>query len=89
MSVKVVEIKEVIRKDTPIYYRRFFSGIASLEFLQTKTERRIDFFIETKPTGLKDILVTIAEPVDYPLVPLIKALKTTIDTLDENGALPL
>jgi hypothetical protein len=88
--MRVLEIKEIIRKDVPIYYRRFFSGIANIELLNNNTvERRIDFYIETKPTGLKEILVTLAEPIDYPLVPLIKALKTTIDTLDSNGALPL
>ena len=87
--MRILEIKEIVRKDVPIYYRRFFSGIASIAFLDTIMERRIDFFIETKPTGQNEIIVTIAEPVDYPLVPLIKALKTTIDTLDSNGDLPL
>jgi hypothetical protein len=88
--MRVLEIKEIIRKDAPIYYRRFFSGVANIELLNNNAvERRIDFYIETKPTGLKEILVTIAEPIDYPLVPLIKALKTTIHTLDTNGSLPL
>ncbi|MDR2494296.1 MAG: hypothetical protein LBD24_03635 [Spirochaetaceae bacterium] len=87
--MKILEIKEIVRKDVPIYYRRFFSGIASIEFLDTLMERRIDFFIETKPTGENEVIVTLAEPVDYPLVPLVKALKTTIETLDSNGALPL
>jgi len=89
MSIKISEIKNIIRKDTPIYYRRFFSGIVSMELLQNTIERKIDFFIETKATGQKEILVTLAEPVDYPLVPLIKALKTSINTLDDTGKLPL
>lgn len=87
--MKILNIKEIIRKDTPIYYRRFFSGIASIEFLARTLERRIDFFIETMPTGNKEIIVTLGEPVDYPLVPLIKALKTTIESLDDDGKLPL
>ncbi|MDR2535793.1 MAG: hypothetical protein LBD29_07160 [Treponema sp.] len=87
--MRILEIKEIVRKDVPIYYRRFFSGIVAIEFLEMVVERRIDFFIETMPTGQKEIIVTIAEPIDYPLVPLIKALKATIDTLDANGELPL
>ncbi|MDR0524872.1 MAG: hypothetical protein LBG90_03270 [Spirochaetaceae bacterium] len=87
--MRILAIKDVIRKDTPIYYRRFFSGVASIEFLSNTMDRRIDFFIETLPTGHKQIIVTLAEPVDYPLVPLIKALKTTIDALDTDGKLPL
>ena len=89
MGIKILAINEIVRKDVPIYYRRFFSGIANIAFLENQVERRIDFYIETKPTGEKEILVTLADPVDYPLVPLIKALKTTIDTLDSNGDLPL
>jgi hypothetical protein len=68
----------------------FFSGYASLELVANSSiECKIDFSIEIKPTGVKEILVTLAEPVHYPLVPLIKALKTAIDDLDKNGKLPL
>ena len=88
--MKVIEIKDIIRKDVPIYYRMFFSGRASLELLNNNpVERQIDFSIEIKPTGVKEILVTLAEPVEYPLIPLIKALKAAIDELDKNGKLPL
>jgi hypothetical protein len=88
--MKVLEIKNIVRKDIPIYYRMFFSGCAILELLaNSPIERQIDFSIEIKPTGVKEIFVTLVEPVDYPLIPLIKALKTAIDELDKNGSLPL
>ncbi|MDR3333593.1 MAG: hypothetical protein LBT13_01720 [Treponema sp.] len=86
--MKILEIKELIRKDVPIYYRRLFSGIVIMELLDKPVERHIDFSIETKPTGQKEILITIAEPLDYPLVPILRALKTSIDAIDERGALP-
>ncbi|MDR3172599.1 MAG: hypothetical protein LBU17_13435 [Treponema sp.] len=86
--MKILEIKELIRKDVPIYYRRLFSGIVIMELLDKPVERHIDFSIETKPTGQKEILITIAEPLDYPLVPILRALKTFIDTIDERGELP-
>ncbi|MDR0722589.1 MAG: hypothetical protein LBF75_07355 [Treponema sp.] len=87
--MKVLEIKDIIRKDVPIYYRMFFSGIAVLQVMNKLVERSIDFSIEIKPTGQKEILVTIAAPVDYPLVPLIRELKQFIDKLDSHGELPL
>ncbi|MDR2418498.1 MAG: hypothetical protein LBD79_05545 [Treponema sp.] len=87
--MKVLGIKNIIRKDVPIYYRMFFSGCACLELVANNSvERQIDFSIEIKPTGLKEILVVLAEPVDYPLVPLIRALKVAIEDLDKNGNLP-
>jgi hypothetical protein len=86
--MRIVEIKEIIRKDVPIYYRRLYSSVLVIELMNKIIERKIDFSIETKPTGQKDVLVTIAEPVDYPLVPLLKELKKFINEIDSNGQLP-
>ncbi|MDR2194958.1 MAG: hypothetical protein LBP19_10955 [Treponema sp.] len=86
--MQVLEIKDIVRKDVPIYYRMYYSGRAVLELVNRSVEREIDFSIEIKPTGQKEILITIAEPVDYPLLPIIKELKKHIDNLDSHGNLP-
>jgi hypothetical protein len=86
--MRIVSIKDIIRKDVPIYYRRLFSGVAVMELIKEPVERRIDFSIETKPTGIKDISISFTEPVDYPLVPLNQELKKYIDKLDLSGGLP-
>jgi hypothetical protein len=86
--VKILSIRDIIRKDVPIYYRRLFTGILELDLMGKNIERNIDFTIETMPTGLNQISITIAEPVDYPLVPLIRELKQFITNLDKNGGLP-
>ena len=86
--MKIREIKNIERKDVPIYYRRLFTGVLEIELLGKILERNIDFTIETMPTGLNQVSVTIAEPLDYPLVPLLRELKQFISALDENGGLP-
>ncbi|MDR0784477.1 MAG: hypothetical protein LBE74_01145 [Treponema sp.] len=86
--MRIVEIKEIIRKDVPIYYRRLYSSVLVMELMNKIIERKIDFSIEAKPTGQKDILVTIAEPIDYPLVPLLRELKKFINEIDSDGQLP-
>jgi hypothetical protein len=86
--MKIIQIKEIIRKDVPIYYRRLFSGLLVVELLNKTVERHIDFSIETKPTGQKDISITILEPIDYPLVPLVREVKQHVIDLDDNGGLP-
>jgi hypothetical protein len=86
--MKIKQIKNILRKDVPIYYRRLFVGTLEIELLGKHLERNIDFTIETMPTGLNKVSVTIAEPLDYPLVPLMRELKQFIVNLDENGALP-
>jgi hypothetical protein len=86
--MKIKQIRDVIRKDVPIYYRRLFSGILEIELLGKNVERSIDFTIETMPTGLSQVSITIAEPIDYPLTPLMRELKQFITDMDENGGLP-
>jgi hypothetical protein len=86
--MKVLQIKDIVRKDVPIYYRRYFSGVAVLELMNKSIERQIDFQIETKPTGVKEISLSVSEPVDYPLAPLITELKKFVISLDDAGGLP-
>ena len=86
--MRVISIKDIIRKDVPIYYRLLFTGVAVLELTKDEADYRIDFTIEIKPTGQKEITVTLLDEVDYPLLPVITELKKTIDTMHANGALP-
>jgi hypothetical protein len=86
--MKIKQIKNIMRKDVPIYYRRLFSGSLEIELMGKNLERNIDFTIETLPTGMNHVSVTIAEPLDYPLVPLMREVKQFITTLDETGGLP-
>ncbi|MDR0586122.1 MAG: hypothetical protein LBG26_02675 [Treponema sp.] len=88
VEMKILEIKNIVRKDVPIYYRRLFSGTLVLELINKTQESRIDFTVETKPTGINEIIVNGMEPVDYPLLPLTKEIKKYISLLDENGGLP-
>jgi hypothetical protein len=49
---------------------------------------RIDFSIEYKPTGQKEISITFIDKVDYPLVPVNKELKNYILELEAANGLP-
>jgi hypothetical protein len=86
--MKIISIKDIVRKDVPIYYRLLYTGVAVMELVDKPVEHRIDFAIEHKPTGVKEISVSFLKDIDYPLIPLIKELKAFIDTLDINGGLP-
>jgi len=86
--MKVICIKDMIRKDVPIYYRRLYTGVAVVEFNQISSDIRIDFSIEIKPTSEKEVTVTIIDSSDYPLIPLTKLLKQHIAELDDACGLP-
>jgi hypothetical protein len=87
--VRVINIKDIIRKDVPIYYRLLFTGVAVLELANEKvSDYRIDFTIETKATGQKEVIVSFLDEVDYPLLPVIRELKICITEMYLNGMLP-
>ncbi|MDR2952070.1 MAG: hypothetical protein LBU82_02380 [Treponema sp.] len=86
--MKIITIKDMIRKDVPIYYRKLFTGIAVIELTKGPAEYRIDFIIEYKPTGQKEISISFIDKVDYPLIPLNREIKQYIDNQDVEGLLP-
>jgi hypothetical protein len=86
--MKILELRDIVRKDVPIYYRRLYTGVAVIELINKPQDVHLDFSIEHKPTGHKEILITLIDKVDYPLVPLTSALKKHIDDLDATGGLP-
>ncbi|MDR2543695.1 MAG: hypothetical protein LBC80_09665 [Treponema sp.] len=86
--MKVISIKDMVRKDVPIYYRKLFTGIAVIDLNEKQTDFRIDFAIEYKPTGHKEIAVNFLDHIDYPIVPVARELKQYIFDLDYVGGLP-
>ena len=86
--MKVIAIKDIVRKDVPIYYRLLYTGVAVIEFSKDPENFRIDFSVEIKPTGQKEIGVTFLDELHYPLIPVARELKTAIDTMHSNGLLP-
>ena len=86
--MKIVTIKDMIRKDVPIYYRKLYTGVAVIEFKDEASSFRIDFSIEIKPTGQKEIAVSFIDTINYPLLQVSKLLKNYIGELDSNEGLP-
>ena len=86
--MQILLIKDMMRKDVPIYYRNLYTGVAVVELTNSQVDYRIDFSIEHKPTGQKEIAVSFLDEPDYPLVPLTRELKQYINHLDNNGGLP-
>jgi hypothetical protein len=65
-----------------------YTGVAVIELTADPADFRIDFTVEIKPTGQKEVGVTFLDEVDYPLLPVIKELKKLIESMHTNGTLP-
>ncbi|MCL1814971.1 MAG: hypothetical protein FWG27_04015 [Treponema sp.] len=87
--MKITGVKDLIRKDVPIYYRRLYSCTLIIELFSKSADCHIDFTMETKPTGVNEVIINNMDNVDYPLLPLTKEIKKYLTVLDETGGLPV
>ncbi len=85
--MKVHGIEQISKKDIPLYYRNEYSGICRLDIMGDQQLVPIEFSVEIQPTGDRVIDVRFLEKIDYPLVPVIKALKETIRSMEKDGLL--
>jgi len=86
--MRVIAIKNIARKNVPIYYRMLYTGVAEMELVNKTEEHVIEFSIEIKPTGDKEIVISYKSDIQYPLLPVTKALKATIGAMHSDGELP-
>ncbi|MBO4758642.1 MAG: hypothetical protein J5505_01140 [Spirochaetaceae bacterium] len=86
--MEVLEIKNLYREETGLYYRRNFTGLAVIELPIKTIEVPLDFIIEMGPLGNKDFDIELKDKIDYPLLPVMKKLKEYIEKLETEGKLP-
>ncbi len=86
--MKVLELKDLKREEGQIFYLRKYTCDAVLE-LPTSTENTPIFFtIETSPIGEKIIELSFLKPLNYPLLPVKKAILSFILDEENAGKLP-
>ncbi len=84
----ILAINGIVRKENFIYYRREFTGEALYDLPGSQHLGKIEFTIETEPTGKKDIRIKLIDSIDYPLLSVVSSLKKYILDLDRDGRLP-
>lgn len=86
--MRIIALKNITRDENYIYYRRNFDAVAEFEFGSKQIEAPIKFLIETTPFGTKEISIFGLESVNYPVLPLKKAIIEYISKQDSEGKLP-
>ena len=86
--MRIVELLNISRRETPIFYRRVYTAQAVFESARGRAEKDVQFTVEHRPVGGVDIQVDRVENLDYPLIPVVRELKSYIADLDKRGALP-
>jgi len=86
--MKLTQISDIVKKNVPLHYRNEYTANAVFDMSEGKSlSRRIEFIVEMTPIGSKDIRINFVDPIDYPLVPILKSVKEEIQVLDRKGSL--
>ena len=88
--MQILKLNDVKKSEGVIYYRRQYTAEAEIELPNCIEKIPVSFIIETGPLGDKQFELEF-DPrlINYPLVPVKKALKEYILNIDQMGALPL
>lgn len=86
--MEILRIKNIEREPGFIYYRRTYHSVIDILFHNNTVEASIKFTIEMDPLGKKNIELEIESNIDYPILPLRKAIKDYIVKIDTEGVLP-
>ncbi|MBN1649083.1 MAG: hypothetical protein JW874_13690 [Spirochaetales bacterium] len=86
--MKVIEIRNLLKKDIPLHYRNEYTGDIILETNQAvKMQKKLEFSLERRATGDLDIQIQFKEDIGYPLIPVIKTVKDYIIKMEKEGDL--
>ncbi len=87
--MRVVEIKSISKDDGYIYYINRYKATAVIEYLSKEASFPFSFYVEINPLGMRSYHVNaLPRDLDYPLLPIRKALKECIIQMDKNRELP-
>ena len=86
--MRVLELRDLSRKETGIYYRREFKGLAILEARGKESEFPLSFVIENRPIGAPEISVLLESDPSWPLLPIVASIKRLVREMDKSGKLP-
>ncbi|MGN0728779.1 hypothetical protein [Treponema sp.] len=87
--MKILEIGSIQKEDGYIYYIHHYKAVAKIEVLTSVISIPISFTVETNPLGIRTVdLDPFPNKIDYPVLPIAKALKLKIDKMAQDGSLP-
>jgi len=86
--MRVVQLDNLQQEHGQVFYFKKYTCNAVIEFPTSTEEVPIFFSIETNPFGQKTIELSFIKPINYPLLPVKKALLEYIFTEELEGRLP-
>ncbi|UGQ15883.1 MULTISPECIES: hypothetical protein [unclassified Borrelia] len=86
--MQFISLENIKKQGSYIYYRSVYFADVLYEYKGSNEAKRIKFTIETTPLGEKHITIDFLDPLDYPVLNLMVAIKRHIIEIDVEGELP-
>lgn len=87
--MQVINIEDITKKDSPLSYRNeYFASVRFLDPYSRETVKKFHFIIERDPLGERDIQIRFLDPLDYPVLDLLRNLRDKILEMDNKVQLP-
>ena len=86
--MKVVELRDLNRRDSPVHYIKELTAVAVVEWNQRQSESDIAITLEHKPLGPPEVHIHLLDPVEWPTLPMIHAIQDYVVDLERTGRLP-
>lgn len=87
--MRIIELNNIDRKDIPLYYRNKYSASAKVELRDHRIiQLDLVFAVEVTPISGKEYCIENMSDIEYPTIPVKKALLEEIRELDRKGLLP-
>jgi hypothetical protein len=85
--MEVVQLKNIVKKDMAIDYRRVYTATAVIDISGKTVEKKFEMSLEHTPLGEVGIKVKMLEDPDYPLIPVIKKITEKARALQQEGTI--
>lgn len=87
--MKVLGLSSISKEEGWIYYLNKYKATATLEILAQTVQVPLSFSVEISPLGQRTVEIDgIPSTLDYPVVPIKKALSAFITDMSLKGTLP-
>ncbi|AHH10341.1 hypothetical protein bcCo53_000180 [Borrelia coriaceae] len=86
--MEFISLDNVKKQDSPIYYRRVYFADTLYEYKGSREIKKVKFIIEVTPLGERHITIDFVDPLNYPVLSLMMAIKRHVIDLDIKGELP-
>jgi len=83
--MKLLDLCNVTTADVTVYYRQVYQALAIFEINSREVSVPVDLTIDISPLGQKTMHVVLKDSVDYPIMPLIKAVRNRALEMYNSG----